>query len=86
MVEGDVILRGQGTDVHTLLPVMGKPPSTDSDITFDEWIAALQSGSKGIKIDFTTIDSVEITLQKLKNVNEKVLVVISSNQSRLLCI
>ncbi|XP_067678929.1 uncharacterized protein [Haliotis asinina] len=71
MVEGDVILRGQGTKVQSLIPVMGKPPQTDSDVTLTEWLDALKYGNKGIKLDFTSIDSVEISLEKLKQMNEK---------------
>ncbi|KAK3091705.1 hypothetical protein FSP39_022023 [Pinctada imbricata] len=38
MIESDVMLRGQGTDTQTLVPVMAEYPATDSDLIFDKWL------------------------------------------------
>ena len=68
MIEADVMLRGQGTDKQTLIPVMAQHPDTDSTLTFDEWLeTVIRSSRKGIKIDFQSNDAVEITLQKMKD-------------------
>ena len=68
MIEADVMLRGQGTDKQTLIPVMAQHPATDSSLTFDDWLdAVIRSSRKGIKIDFQSNDAIEITLQKLKD-------------------
>ena len=68
MIEADVMLRGQGTDKQTLIPVMAQHPATDSSLTFDDWLdAVIRSSRKGIKIDFQSNDAMEITLQKMKD-------------------
>ncbi|GFS21907.1 family with sequence similarity 151 member B [Elysia marginata] len=71
MVGGDIILRGHGTKFQTLEPVMARPPQTDSDITFKEWLEVAATGSKGIKIHLHSMESVEISLQILKEFNEQ---------------
>ncbi|ESP05364.1 hypothetical protein LOTGIDRAFT_102151, partial [Lottia gigantea] len=71
MLEGTVILRGQHTNSQKLLPVMADPSKSDGDTTLDEWLNQVKSGQKGIKLVFTSIDAVEISLQKLKALKEK---------------
>ena len=69
MIEGDVILQGQGTDHRQLIPVMGQPPQTNSDLTLTDWldkVATYTNKGKGIKLDFSSIDAVEIALQRLR--------------------
>ena len=63
MLEGEVILKGQGTDQQELLPVM--LDSGDKVLTFDEWLSLALPSNKGIKLDFRTIEPVELCLQKL---------------------
>jgi hypothetical protein len=41
MIEGDVMLQGQGTDKQTLTPIMAKLPDTTSEITLEEWLALI---------------------------------------------
>lgn len=75
MIEGDVMLQGQGTDKQSLVPIMAKFPDTTSDIPLEEWLdMIIQTNKKGIKLDFQSIDAVEISLQKLKAIKEKILV------------
>ncbi|KAK6166382.1 hypothetical protein SNE40_023091 [Patella caerulea] len=71
MLEGDVILRGQGTKHQKLIPVMSSPPNTDSKTTLDDWLDVVKSKQKGIKLVFTSIEAVEISLQKLKIIKEQ---------------
>ena len=74
MIEADVMLRGQGTDKQTLIPVMAQHPATDGTMTFDEWLdMVIKSGRKGIKIDFQSNDAIEITLQKMKDRKSQVM-------------
>lgn len=73
MIEADVMLRGQGTEKQTLIPVMAQHPATDSSLTFDEWLdTVIKSSRKGIKIDFQSNDAIEITLQKMKDKKDKI--------------
>lgn len=75
MIEADVMLRGQGTDKQTLIPVMAQHPATDGTMTFDEWLdMVIKSGRKGIKIDFQSNDAIEITLQKMKDRKSQIVV------------
>lgn len=67
------MLRGQGTDKQELVPVMAQHPDTDSEVTFDSWLAEVaKAGNKGFKLDFQAIDALEVTLQRLKDNKGKV--------------
>lgn len=67
MVEGDVMLRGQGTKLQELTPVMAQFPDTDGELTFDKWLdEVIKANTKGIKLHFQAMDAIELTLQKLK--------------------
>ncbi|KAL8610593.1 hypothetical protein ACOMHN_006312 [Nucella lapillus] len=66
MVEGDVILQGQGTPHQKLVPVMAKPPRSESDLQLVDWLHRLKSLNKGIKLDISVIDALEISLQRLQ--------------------
>ena len=46
---------------------MANPPDTTSDIKFEEWIMLAKDSGHGIKLDFQTIEAVEISLQILNN-------------------
>ena len=73
MIEGDVMLQGQGTDKQTLTPIMARLPDTTSDITLEEWLGMVTSTfKKGFKLDFQSTDAVEISLQKLKALKDNV--------------
>lgn len=64
MLEGEVILKGQGTNRQELQPVM--LDLGGSELTFDDWLSIALSSDKGIKVDFKTIEPVELCLQKLE--------------------
>ena len=49
-LEADVILRGQGTENQTDIPVMAHPPATDSDITLEEWLDKVMVTDKGKEV------------------------------------
>ena len=69
MIEGDVILQGQGTEHQKLVPVMGQLPHSGSDLELVDWLDAIKYRNKGMKLDFTSIDALEIALQRLKEFN-----------------
>ncbi|KAK3735898.1 hypothetical protein RRG08_041084 [Elysia crispata] len=71
MIGGDIVLRGHGTKSQSLEPVMARPPKIDSDITFKEWLELVGTGNKGIKIHLHSMESVEISLQILKEFHEQ---------------
>ena len=72
MLEGDVVLRGQGTSDQQLEPIMANLPSVTGDLTFDKWIKMVHGSHKAIKLDFQSIEAIEITLQILNSQEEKV--------------
>ena len=78
MITGDVVLRGQDTKAQTLVPIMARPPLTESDITLKDWLHEVQDGSKGIKLHLHTMEAVEISLQTLKDFHETVTILCCS--------
>lgn len=66
MIEGDVILQGQGTSHQKLIPVMAQPPHTESDFQLVDWLDRVKFAGKGIKLDIAVIDALEISLQRLQ--------------------
>lgn len=72
MLEADVLLRGQNTDQQQLEAIMAHPPAVTSDITLVEWLHDAAGSGKGIKLDFKSTEVVELSLQKLQLVREKV--------------
>ena len=72
MIEGDIILQGQGTPLQKLIPVMAQPPHSESDLQLVDWLDRVKYLSKGIKLDFSTIDALEISLQRLQELNIQV--------------
>ena len=72
MVEGDVLLKGQGTDLQQMLPVMSHPLHPDNSLPFTDWLDIVVGSGKGLKIDFKSIESVELCLQSLNHVKPPV--------------
>ncbi|XP_044147627.1 protein FAM151B [Bufo gargarizans] len=54
MIEADVLLRGAGRRE----PIMAHPPYTDSDINLQDWLSEVSASSKGIKLDFKSLEAV----------------------------
>ena len=65
MLEAEVSLKGQGTSEQTLLPVM--LGEAGEGMTFEEWLNIAANSGKGIKLNFKTIEPVELCLQKLED-------------------
>ncbi|XP_041133283.1 protein FAM151A-like [Polyodon spathula] len=66
VLEADVNIEGYNTDGQTSTPIMAHPPDIYSDNTLQEWLDAVLKSSKGIKLDFKTIESVGPSLDILK--------------------
>ncbi|XP_040898347.1 protein FAM151B [Toxotes jaculatrix] len=64
MIEADIILRGHDPKE----PIMAHPPDTDSDITLREWLEAVKTNNKGIKLDFKSLEAVSPSLALLDEV------------------
>lgn len=62
MLEADVIMRGHDPKE----PVMAHPPDTDSDITLKEWLEAVKTHVKGIKLDFKSMEAVSPSVALLE--------------------
>jgi len=67
MLEGDVLLAGQGTENQTNTPIMAHPPDVYSDITLSRWLDVTLNTSKGLKLDFKTVQVLEPALQVLSD-------------------
>ena len=72
MIEADVILRGQNTADQQLTPIMARPPDSTSDVTLVEWLELVKGRGKAVKLDFKSIEAVEISLQRLNEVKHEV--------------
>lgn len=72
MIEADVILKGQGTPRQALTPIISDFPTVDGDFTLKMWLQRVKKFPKGIKLDFRTIDAVEMSLQLLKGMKDEV--------------
>ncbi|XP_030579565.1 protein FAM151B [Archocentrus centrarchus] len=64
MIEADIIMRGHDPKE----PIMAHPPDTDSDITLREWLEGVKEHSKGIKLDFKSMEAVSPSLLLLEEV------------------
>ncbi len=73
VIEGDVVLRGQGTSLQMLEPIMASLPKVSGDLTLSEWITLVKDAHKAVKLDFQTIEAIEISLQILNKLESKVL-------------
>ncbi|CAI9621345.1 unnamed protein product [Staurois parvus] len=65
VLEADVNVQGQGTVNETNIPIMAHPPDIYSDNTLQEWLDAVLLSSKGIKLDFKSIQAVRPSLDIL---------------------
>lgn len=61
MLEADVSM-----DSRRETPIMAHPPSTDSDITLEAWLAEVVKHHKGVKLDFKSMDVLVPSLAILK--------------------
>ncbi|XP_072521264.1 protein FAM151B [Salminus brasiliensis] len=62
MIEADILLRGRDPKE----PIMAHPPDTDSDITLKDWLRAVGTSDKGIKLDFKSLAAVAPSMALLE--------------------
>lgn len=72
MLEADVLLRGQYTEDQQLEAIMAHLPAVNSDITLNQWLQDAATSGKGLKLDFKSIEAVELALQKLDSMRPQV--------------
>ncbi|XP_077203589.1 protein FAM151B isoform X2 [Paroedura picta] len=65
MIEADVLLHGGNGSGE---PIMAHPPETNSDITLKEWLSEVTNTSKGIKLDFKSLASVNPSMKLLGDI------------------
>ncbi|XP_063283331.1 protein FAM151A [Pelobates fuscus] len=65
VLEADVNVEGYGTKNQTNIPIMAHPPAVYSDNTLQEWLDTVVVSSKGIKLDFKSIEAVSPSLNIL---------------------
>ncbi|KAM8839492.1 protein FAM151A [Synchiropus picturatus] len=70
ILEADVTLEGYGTPNEKPVPIMAHPPSIYSNNTLDEWLDAVLSSRKGVKLDFKALKSVGLSLDLLRQKNQ----------------
>ncbi|KAK2150591.1 hypothetical protein LSH36_399g04017 [Paralvinella palmiformis] len=63
MLEADVLLEGQGTVNQTDTPIMAHPPNIYSDITLERWLEITLNTSRGIKLDFKSVEVLDPSLR-----------------------
>ncbi|XP_029971899.1 protein FAM151A [Salarias fasciatus] len=71
ILEADITLEGYGTVNQSLVPIMAHPPDIYSDNTLDQWLDAVLSSDKGIKLDFKSLESVGPSLDLLNEKNNR---------------
>ncbi|XP_063795721.1 protein FAM151A [Pseudophryne corroboree] len=65
VLEADVNVEGLGTANQTNIPIMAHPPDIYSDNTLEEWLNSVLQSTKGIKLDFKSIQVVSPSLDLL---------------------
>lgn len=76
MLEADVSM---STSLGQIIPIMAHPPSTESDITLEEWLAEVVKHKKGIKLDFKTVEVLEPAIKILKKYQSQIKVPLIMN-------
>ncbi|XP_060939684.1 protein FAM151A [Limanda limanda] len=69
ILEADVTLEGYGTPSEKPIPIMAHPPDLFSDNTLNQWLDAVLASTKGVKLDFKSLESVGLSLDVLLQMN-----------------
>ncbi|KAM4640628.1 protein FAM151A [Discoglossus pictus] len=72
ILEADVNVEGHMTPNETNIPIMAHPPSVYSDNTLENWLNSVVDSTKGIKLDFKSIQAVGPSLDILLSKSSKV--------------
>lgn len=67
MLEADVVLGNLTNSNTTKIPIMAHPPNEVSDLSLDEFLTVvLKNRTKGIKLDFKSIEAYKAGLEVLE--------------------
>ncbi|XP_047444356.1 protein FAM151A isoform X2 [Mugil cephalus] len=69
ILEADITLHGYGTADQKPIPIMAHFPDIFSDNTLDQWLDAVLASTKGMKLDFKSLESVGLSLDLLRQKN-----------------
>ena len=75
MLEADVVLGrlNASNENDTKIPIMAHPPATESDLSLEEFLKNVMSNrTKGIKLDFKSIEAFDASKLKLENVRSDI--------------
>ena len=75
MLEADVVLGklNTSTENDTKIPIMAHPPATESDLSLEDFLKNVMSNrTKGIKLDFKSIEAFDASKPKLENVRSDI--------------
>ncbi|KAL2724186.1 protein FAM151B isoform X2 [Vespula squamosa] len=59
MLEGDVVIGNLTNSNNTNIPIMAHPPDIESDLSLDEFLSSVLNTTKGVKLDFKSLDAFE---------------------------
>ncbi|XP_046828102.1 protein FAM151B isoform X1 [Vespa crabro] len=61
MLEADVVIGNLNNSIsnNTNIPIMAHPPDTESDLSLEEFLSSALNSTKGVKLDFKTLDAFE---------------------------
>lgn len=89
MLEADVVM-GKLNDTGNInnftdIPIMAHPPATESDLSLEEFLNRnIQSNAtKGIKLDFKSIDAFQNSLPIITKYRDNVCICYSNNVSHI---
>jgi hypothetical protein len=71
MFEVDVSLRGLGTEKKEMVPIVLTTDSSE-EFLFKDWVRMIISTKKSFKINFVSIEAVDISLQYLAEFKHEV--------------
>ncbi|KAF7391997.1 hypothetical protein HZH68_011540 [Vespula germanica] len=59
MLEGDVMIGNLTNSNNTNIPIMAHPPDLESDLSLDEFLSSVLNSTKGVKLDFKSLEAFE---------------------------
>lgn len=73
MLEADVVIGTLHNNASKLIPIMAHPPNNTSDLSLEEFIETiLKNGTKGMKLDFKSIEAFNQSIEILNKFKPKV--------------
>lgn len=73
MIEADVVMGRVYGNPNATIPIMAHPPANESDLSLGDFLnATLKSATRGIKLDFKSIEAFNASLPYLKENSSKV--------------